>query len=258
MTNKTRGKPKIIENVQIVPPVNNTTQTQQPQEWQTVSRKKQKKKKKGIEQAGTSGTRRPDKSANQNVRSDMSKPGRRRIPKTAAVTIKPNTEGFSYADVLRNARESVFLKDIGIEDSRIRKARNGAIVIEVPGVETSGLADELAGRLRAVYGETAIVARPKVKVELHFIGIDDSVLPMEISVMVAEFGGCRLDEVDTGAIRPMRNGMGIARSWCPLGAVAKVAAKGKLRIGWTNVKVELLKTAPMFPMLEDRPCEEPM
>lgn len=207
--NKTRGKPKIIEDIQLFPPVDNRTQTQQ-QEWQTVLRKKPKKKKKGTEQGGTPDTRGPGKGAKQIVRSDVSKPGRQRIPKTAAVTIKPNTEGYSYAEVLRSARESVSLKDIGIEDFKIRKARNGAIVIEIPHAEVAGMADVLAERLRDVYGEKATVARPMVKDELRLIGIDDSVLLTGISVMVAEFGGCKLEEVYMSEIRPMRNGMGIA------------------------------------------------
>lgn len=70
-------------------------------------------------------------------------------------------------------------------------------MIEVPGAEAADMANKLAGRLREIYGEKATVARPMVKGELRFIGIDDSVLPTEINVMVSEFGGCELDEVHT-------------------------------------------------------------
>lgn len=39
--------------------------------------------------------------------------------------------------------------------------------------------------------------------------------------------------------------MGITWARCPLNAAVKVATMGKLRIGWTNVKVELLKARPI-------------
>lgn len=243
-TKQTREKPRIIENIQIRPPDINSEQAQQQQEWQVVERRKPKRNR-TPNARGTPNRPGLNKGSRQTLRNDVSKPNKRRIPKTAAVTIKTNTEEFSYADVLRKARESVSLRDIGIEDSKIRKARNGAIVIEVPGADANELANKLAGRLKDVYGERAVVARPTIRGELRFIGIDDSVLPSEISVTVAEFGGCQLDEVHTSEIRAMRNGMGIAWVRCPLNAAVKIATIGKLRIGWTNVKVELLKARPV-------------
>jgi len=40
---------------------------------------------------------------------------RRRAPRNAAVAIKANSEGLSYAEIIKQAREKVNLKDIGID-----------------------------------------------------------------------------------------------------------------------------------------------
>lgn len=235
ITETAKPKPKIVENIQIVPPREEIiVQKKNDQEWQIVKRKT--KTKKEIQQK---------KETKKNIKSDVSKPNRRRVSKTAAVTIKPSSKGLSYADMLKNARESVSLREIGIEDSKIRKARNGAIVIELPGDGAADLADKLAGKLKALYGDSATVARPSIKGELRLIGLDDSVTTMEITTVIAGIGGCNLDEVHTSEIKTMRNGMGIAWSRCPLNASIKVAANEKIRIGWTNIRVELLKARPL-------------
>lgn len=46
--------------------------------------------------------------------------GVRRAPRMAAVCIKRDGDGLSYAQILHKAREQVELGDIGIEDTRIR------------------------------------------------------------------------------------------------------------------------------------------
>jgi len=79
---------------------------------------------------------------------------RKRPPKNAAVTIKTNPDGPSYAEVIRQAREAVNLKDLGIVNPRMRRA---GILIEVPGLEGSVKADALASRLRDVIGQSAVV-----------------------------------------------------------------------------------------------------
>lgn len=55
---------------------------------------------------------------------------RRRPPKTVAVAIKGD-EGFSYADALKKARTEISLKEIGIDTTKIRRAANGGIIIEI-------------------------------------------------------------------------------------------------------------------------------
>lgn len=58
---------------------------------------------------------------------------RRRAPRSAAVTITGNSDNFSYASALKNAREKVPLRELGIENVRFRVAANGGRVLEIPG-----------------------------------------------------------------------------------------------------------------------------
>lgn len=59
-----------------------------------------------------------------------------RKPRHVAVMITANKESFSCAQVLKDAREKISLTDIGLEETTlIRKAINGGILIQIPGVE---------------------------------------------------------------------------------------------------------------------------
>lgn len=48
-----------------------------------------------------------------------------------------------------------------------------------------------------------------------------------------------------GAIRPTRSGLNTAWIRCPLRSALAIAKKGKIRIGWTMVKAELLRARPV-------------
>lgn len=68
---------------------------------------------------------------------------RRQIPRTAAVTITRGENGPSYVEIMRSARNSVSLIDMGIKGTKTRRAANGGLVIELPGNEMTEKANEL-------------------------------------------------------------------------------------------------------------------
>lgn len=74
--------------------------------------------------------------------------------------------------------------------------------------------------------------------------MDDSVVAEEIADVVAAAGGCQPDEVKVGTIRPMSNGLFMAWIQCPA-AVIKTAQPGKVKLGWTVAKVEMLNARPL-------------
>lgn len=94
-------------------------------------------------------------------------------------------------------------------------------------------------------GDVVMISRPTIRDEVRLIGIDDSTTSAELACKVAKEGECCYENVTVGPIRPMWNGLGIAWARCPLKAAIKVAAMSKLRVGWTTVKVELLKVRPI-------------
>lgn len=56
----------------------------------------------------------------------------KKLIKPAVVTITNKPGGASYAKILAKAREKVSLQDLEIKETVIRRAINGAIIIEVP------------------------------------------------------------------------------------------------------------------------------
>jgi len=101
---------------------------------------------------------------------------RRKVSKAAAVSIKANADGVSYADIIKRAREAVSLKDLSIANPRMRRAANGGLIIEISGPEEAMKTDTLASRLREVIGDNAAVSRPVVKGDVRISGFDDSVI----------------------------------------------------------------------------------
>lgn len=99
-------------------------------------------------------------------------------------------------------------------------------------------------KLREVFGETARVARPVVRGEIRIFGLDDSVMPEEVCAVIAREGKCLVGEVRAGPIRLLNNGLGSVWAQCPLAAALAVSRLGKIRIGWTIARVELLKSRP--------------
>lgn len=129
--------------------------------------------------------------------------------------ITGKAEDFSYAKALTEARARIPLEELGIEFSKIRRTVNGGRIIEIPGVDSAKRADDLAARLRAVLGEEARIARPVVRGELRVVGLDDSVTPEEVRSVIARDGNCSEEDVRTGPIRVLNNGL----VWFGMGSV---------------------------------------
>lgn len=113
---------------------------------------------------------------------DPSKEVKRKMPKTAAVSIKGDVEkGFSYADVLRKARSHIKMEDLQIEAPKIRKGLNGATIIEISGPECNDKAQRLVDKLQEILREDkAAITTPTNKGELRLVGLDESISKEEI------------------------------------------------------------------------------
>lgn len=166
-------------------------------------------------------------------------------PRTSAVTITGRAEGFSYATALKGAREKINLEALGIQISRVRKAVNGGLLIEIPGEGSKLKAEELTARLRDVLGDSAAVSCPTKRREIRVIGFDESVTQNEIVDVLSNMGDCPGDEIKVGAIRTMSNGLGAVWAQLPMTAAVRVADAGRARIGWTMARVELLRVRPL-------------
>lgn len=218
--------------------IEDTTQYKTENEWTEVVAKKNARAAKKVNRD----TENSDKKLPNN-RKDLTM--RKRPPRSDAVAIKGRGESFSYADALKKARGKINLAEIGIDRPRIRKAANGGLLIEVPGVDGTNKADILADRLRETLDSEVVITRPVKKGDIRLTGVDDSTTSEEIAWIMAENGGCSPDVVKIGPIYNMRNGLRLTTVSCPLASAIKIASIGKIRLGWTMVKVELLRERPI-------------
>lgn len=112
----------------------------------------------------------------------------------------------SYADMLKKAKASFSLKELGIESSKIREAANGGLLIEVHDQDGGSKADVLASRLRTVLGESVQVTRPIKMSEIRLVGFDLTVSDQDIRDAIASFGKCSVAEIKVGLPRRLANG----------------------------------------------------
>lgn len=134
----------------------------------------------------------------------------RRLIKSAVVAITNKPGGASYAEILAKARERMSLKDLGIQDTVIRRAMNGAIVIEVPRPHGKQLASTLSNSLAAALGKDAKVLHPVAMGELRMRGIDTSTSADEVRAELELLDGCSSRDIKVSSISSMRDGMGVA------------------------------------------------
>jgi len=261
-----RGVPKIVSNVQLVPPrptAYHALELDTPREdpavfsdfdtWTAVADRRNKKKRVRIDADKKMEDYRAPQAENSVGRPPPPpSPGgiRRRVPRRAAVAVKVNTDVVSYSDVMKRAKQSIKLSDLGITSFNSRKAANGSVLIEISGPDGHIKADTLATRLRDIIGDSAVISRPIVKADLRLVGFDESVIKDEVITVITDFGGCLASEVRVGPFRPMRNGSHMTWVQCPLSAAQRVSRRGKINLGWSVAKVELMKAKPIQAMSE--------
>jgi len=239
-----RGVPRITSDIQLVPPRPTSGLVQDIQEesepfsdlesWTEISGRRSKRRVRiaaGADLAGPTGVTASaavsDRSGGRPHLAINPGSARRRAPRNAAVSIKTNMDGLSYAEIIKQTHEKVNLKELGIVNPRMRRAANGGVIIEIVGPEGAVKANTLASRLRNIIGDSAVVSRPVVKADLKISDFDESVLKDEIITVLTESGECLASDIRVGSFRPMRNGLTMTWVQCPsLGSVENLA-KGK-------------------------------
>ncbi|KMQ91736.1 gag-like protein [Lasius niger] len=170
-----------------------------------------------------------------------------RPPTTAvvSVTIKPGSK-LEYREIMSEARSKIDLRALGIVNSRIRQAINGGVLIQIPGKDRVKLADDLANKMEEVFeGKDVVIGRPSKLAELRVRGIDVSVTPVCVTSAIALAGGCDAKCVQVGQIRETAYGFGSVWVRCPALAARRVAAAGRVGLGWGFASVELLPPRPL-------------
>ena len=164
-------------------------------------------------------------------------------PRMPAVVITAPPGG--YAEVMKEARTSINLQELGIQEVRPRKAVTGAMILEIPGDKEGSKADALAGRLSELlaFREGVNITRPHRRVDLRIRDLDDSISVEEIVEAIATLGACAKDLVKVGHIRRTAGGLGQGTAWiqCPILAARKITAQRRIKIGWLSYRVDVLQ-----------------
>ncbi|XP_018314526.1 uncharacterized protein [Mycetomoellerius zeteki] len=163
------------------------------------------------------------------------------VPRIAAVQISC-CEGVQYADVLRIAKEKIDIDKLGIPEIRPRRARTGALLLEIPGKDGAAKANELADKLKEVLlnNRNVLISRPEKMADMRIKDLVESMSRSEIISKIAEIGGCNSDCIKAGEISQSLNGLGSLIVKCPLAAAKIITNSARIKIGWTAVRVELL------------------
>lgn len=165
-------------------------------------------------------------------------------PAAVSITTRGNT---SHKEVMIKAKKEISLRDIGIDNCKIRTGFTGGIVLEIPGQDADKKADILAERLRGLYpgNEDVRINRPKIKAEIKIVGIDESVSHDEIKEAMSLAGNCVPNDVKISATRRTNRGTGLAWIQCPVEAAMKILENKNIIIGWTTVTCALLESRPL-------------
>lgn len=165
--------------------------------------------------------------------------------KTAAVVITCRDE--AYETKLREARQQINLADLDIDNMKVRRAITGGYVLEVAGENKAAKADQLAAKLRDTIGRTEgiKITRPCKTAELRIKSLDESITPNEVREVLACKGQCSTEEVRVGNIRKVSSGLGTIWAKCPLVPANRIAEAGKIQVGWTAARVEMLADRPL-------------
>lgn len=134
---------------------------------------------------------------------------------------------------------------MGIPSLRPRRALTGATIYEVPGEQSNEKTDTLAAKLRSeLNNEEVKVARPVKTAELRLSGLDDLTDSQAVADAMARVGGCVTWEVQVGAIRRPRGGLGSVWVRCPAAAARKLTEATRVQVGWVMARVEALRAKP--------------
>ncbi|XP_039312408.1 uncharacterized protein LOC120359335 [Solenopsis invicta] len=168
-------------------------------------------------------------------------------PAAVVLTVPPKKiNDLPYAEVMKAARSKVDLAALEIDHLRMRRAVTGGIILELPGEESAPKADRLAEKLVAALGESGVrVSRPVPTAEVRVSGFDDSITAAEVAAAITVAGGCAAADILVNGLRPGVGGLRGAWARVPKAAALKAAKSGRLRVGWTMARVELLEARPM-------------
>src|SRR5580765_1887156 len=167
--------------------------TSENEEWIEPRRRKRSKKGQGgpKEVPSTPGSQFVNRASTTPGKGRSGSVGRvRNPPRTAAVMITGRKENFSNAAALKKAQDEISLEQLKIDRTKIRRAANGSMLIEVRGPDGQTKAKALREKLSEVLKDETDITRPVTRREIRLVGLDDSTSIKDVRDTVVKQGGC--------------------------------------------------------------------
>ncbi|KAI4473963.1 hypothetical protein M0804_015081 [Polistes exclamans] len=183
------------------------------------------------------GKKKPSKKAKKKNRT-------RRVRETAAVSLVCK-EAATYRDALVKARETINLKELGLETMTVRRGLTGAFIWSITGKKAAAKADRFAEALKRTVPE-AKVSRPLGTGTIRLVGMDPGLNATIIRNALLELkGGVNPDHITVGEISAGRGQLGETVVTAPLATIQAALNKGKLSFGWCTARVVNLQQRPL-------------
>lgn len=162
---------------------------------------------------------------------------RRRPPRLpAAVAVKPTNKSASYADILKDLKSKIDPGALGVEVSKVRKARNGDVLIEI--AKGGEKVDALRNAVAEVLAENATVRNMQHSTVIELLDLDGTTVGEEVVDAIKLL----TPQADRNFIKvlALRRTYGeTQKAICSLPAAAAdiILKEGKLKIGWSRCRV---------------------
>ncbi|CAH2101922.1 unnamed protein product [Euphydryas editha] len=255
---KSRGTkgahPKLAEGLSRADEEPTATHTADDGERSTVQHKR-KKKRAAKTYAAAAATapakkKKPQPQPQPQPKTKTARKPRLAAPRSPAVLITLDeyavSKGVTYCHLMERAAEQVDLKTLGINDGlTIRRAATGARLLELPKGQAPEVAKRLAEELQTAFGSLARVVQPTKLASLRVSGLDDSVTSEAVATAIAKMGKRDAGDVKVGAIAVGPGGLGGTVVRCPIPAAKALAEAGRLLVGWSSARVQILEQRPM-------------
>ncbi|XP_039969203.1 uncharacterized protein LOC120781136 [Bactrocera tryoni] len=158
---------------------------------------------------------------------------------TEAVIIKP-AEGNSYAEVLKNIRSKVDLKEAEVKIKGIRKTRAGALLLELEKGQSTKTS--FCEALKSTLKETATVADLKTKVTIEIRDLDSLTTKEEVAGAVKEALQDPTEGLAINITAPNTREQVRAYLTLDQDRADALMRQARIKIGWVSCRLRLKET----------------
>lgn len=155
-----------------------------------------------------------------------------------AILVGQFAEGSSYAEILKGLKSNEALTEVGASMAKVRRARNGAIILELQrGKEAGGLAktiqDTLAGKAKVT------TLAPRKRYECQYL--DELATKEEVSAALKTKYNIEIESETITIRKGYEEGTQTAYFFVPADTVAVIQKDDRLTVGWSICRMREAK-----------------